>query len=174
MLQPKLHYITISLKRLDLILSSIWKRLSLGLSGKESACQGRKHRFNPWGGKIPRRRKSQPTPVFSPGQSHGQRSLGGGGAYSPWGHKRVGHNWATKEPPPPQQTFGRHQNISRYLGTWILTNASFLSAGGAVAWGCVSSAEVHQKDQVWTSVFNSWILFTKIVTTLTEWWNDRP
>ena len=26
----------------------------------------------------------QPTPVFSPGESHGQRSLAG---YSPWGHK---------------------------------------------------------------------------------------
>ena len=27
---------------------------------------------------------SQPTPVFLPGESHGQRSLAG---YSPWGHK---------------------------------------------------------------------------------------
>ena len=36
----------------------------------------------------------QPTPVFSPGKSHGQRSLGG---YSPWGPKRVGHNLATKQ-----------------------------------------------------------------------------
>ena len=26
----------------------------------------------------------QPTPVFLPGESHGQRSLAG---YSPWGHK---------------------------------------------------------------------------------------
>ena len=31
--------------------------------------------FNPWVGKIPRRRKWQPTPVFWPGESHGQRSL---------------------------------------------------------------------------------------------------
>ena len=30
------------------------------------------------------RRKWQPTPVFLPGKSHGQRSLVG---YSPWGHK---------------------------------------------------------------------------------------
>ena len=30
------------------------------------------------------RRKWQPTPVFLPGESHGQRSLGG---YSPWGRK---------------------------------------------------------------------------------------
>jgi len=34
------------------------------------------------------RRKWQPTPVFLPGEFHGQRSLVG---YSPWDH-RVGHN----------------------------------------------------------------------------------
>ena len=37
-----------------------------------------------WVGKIPWRRKWQPTPVFLPGESHGQRSLAG---YSPQGHK---------------------------------------------------------------------------------------
>ena len=37
------------------------------------------------------RRKWQPTPVFLPGESHGQRSLAG---YCPWGH-RVGHGWLT-------------------------------------------------------------------------------
>ena len=36
--------------------------------------------FDPWVGKIPWRRAWQPTPVFLPGESHGQRSLGG---YSP-------------------------------------------------------------------------------------------
>ena len=40
--------------------------------------------FDPWVGKIPWRRKWQPTPVFLPGESHGRRSLVG---YSPWGHK---------------------------------------------------------------------------------------
>ena len=35
------------------------------------------------------------TIVFLPGKSHGQRSLVG---YSPWGHKRAGHNLATKDP----------------------------------------------------------------------------
>ena len=33
--------------------------------------------FNPWVGKIPWRRTWQPTPVFLPGESHGQRSLAG-------------------------------------------------------------------------------------------------
>ena len=40
--------------------------------------------FNPWVGKIPWRRKWQPTPVFLPGESHGERILVG---YSPRGHK---------------------------------------------------------------------------------------
>ena len=31
--------------------------------------------FDPWVGKIPWRRLWQPTPVFLPGESHGQRSL---------------------------------------------------------------------------------------------------
>ena len=33
--------------------------------------------FNPWVGKIPWRRAWQLTPVFLPGESHGQRSLEG-------------------------------------------------------------------------------------------------
>ena len=39
------------------------------LSGKESACQCRRHGFDPWVRKIPWRRKWQPTPVFLPGES---------------------------------------------------------------------------------------------------------
>ena len=64
-----------------LVLSS---RLSRWLSSKESTCQFRRCGFDPRVGKIPWRRKWQPTPVFLPGKSHGQRSLAG---YSPWGHK---------------------------------------------------------------------------------------
>ena len=40
--------------------------------------------FNPWVEKIPWRRECLPTPVFLPGESHGQRSLVG---YSPWNLK---------------------------------------------------------------------------------------
>ena len=45
--------------------------------------------FNSWVRKIRWRRNWQPTPVFVPGISHGQRSLLG---QSPWGHRRVRHN----------------------------------------------------------------------------------
>ena len=46
--------------------------------------QGRRPGFYPWVGKIPWERKWRPTPVFLPGESHGQRSLVG---YSPWGRR---------------------------------------------------------------------------------------
>ena len=52
-----------------------WERICL---------QCRRPGFNLWVGKIPWRREWQPTPVFSPGKSHGQRSLVG---YSTWGHE---------------------------------------------------------------------------------------
>ena len=43
------------------------------LRGRESSRQCRRHRFE--SGRSPWRRKWQPTPVFLPGKSHGQRSL---------------------------------------------------------------------------------------------------
>ena len=61
-------------------------------SGKEPACQFRRHKrcwFNPWVRKIPWRRVWQPTPAFLPGESHGQRSLGGSIV-----SQRVRHNWS--------------------------------------------------------------------------------
>ena len=54
------------------------QRASQVCADKESSCQCRRHkrhRFNPWVGKIPWRRVWQPTPVLLPGKSHGQRSL---------------------------------------------------------------------------------------------------
>ena len=45
--------------------------------------------FDSWVRKNPWRRKWQPTLVFFPGKSHGQRRLVG---YSPWCHTRVGHD----------------------------------------------------------------------------------
>ena len=44
----------------------------------------KRRRFNPRVREIPWRRKWQPTPLFLPGESFGQRSLVD---YSPWGHK---------------------------------------------------------------------------------------
>ena len=83
----------------------------------------------------PRRRKWQPTPVFLPGRSQGQRSLEG---YSLWGHKSVRYDLETQSvqfshsvvsdslqphesqharPPCPSPTPGVHSD-SRPLSWW--------------------------------------------------------
>ena len=51
------------------------------------------HGFNHWIWKVPWRRAWQPTPVFLPGESHGQRSLEG---YTPQGWKELGMPEATE------------------------------------------------------------------------------
>ena len=52
---------------------------------KSPPAKCRRRGFDPWAGKIHWRRKWQPTSVFLPGKSKGQRNLVG---YRPWGHKR--------------------------------------------------------------------------------------
>ena len=66
----------------------------------------------PWIRKTLWRRKCQPTPVFLPGKSHGQRSLEG---YSPQDHKRVRHdsNWATTHIPTTHTIL-----VLEELGQW--------------------------------------------------------
>ena len=50
----------------------------VALVGKEPTCRWRRlKRFDPWVRKISWKRAWQPTPVFLPGESHGQRSLEG-------------------------------------------------------------------------------------------------
>ena len=73
------HGHCLKLNNINLWLNKLW------LSGKESACQCRRHQrcvFKPSVTKMPWRRKQQPTPVFLPGRSHGQRNLVG---YNPQG-----------------------------------------------------------------------------------------
>ena len=70
------------------------------LSGIESTCQCRRLWFYPWVGKIPYRRKWQPTLVFLPGKSHGQRILVG---YSPRSHKESGTTEQRNNNRPPSQ-----------------------------------------------------------------------
>ena len=77
-------------------------------SGKEPACQFRRPGFDPWIGKMPWRRVWQSTPVFLPGEFHGQRNLAG---YSPQGRKEAATTemtWHTHRPSsfclPPLQS----------------------------------------------------------------------
>ena len=73
----------------------LWKQAALHSNWdfpvrSPSHLQHRRPGFNPWVGKIPWRREWLPTPVFLPGEFHGQTSLAG---YSPWGCKE----WDTTE-----------------------------------------------------------------------------
>ena len=79
-----------------------------GISGKEATYQGRRHkrcRFDPRVRKIPWRRAWQHTPVFLPGESHGQRSQAG---FCLWGHKELD----TTERLFPVSLRGSHNHVA--------------------------------------------------------------
>ena len=68
-------------------------QVALVVKKNKATCQCRRHKrrvFSPWVRKIPWWRAQQPTPVFLPGKSHGQRSPVG---YSLWG-RRVRRDWS--------------------------------------------------------------------------------
>ena len=73
---------------LTLLLKFYWSRADLSATSDKGPARQRgrptRLRFDLWVGKVSRRREQQPTPVFSPGESPGQRSLAG---YRPWGAK---------------------------------------------------------------------------------------
>ena len=81
-----LFYFSISISSLILLtysdkwVSQVTQRQRLCLQCRRH----RRHKFDPWVGKIPWSRTWQLTPVFLPGKFHGERSLAD---YSPWGHK---------------------------------------------------------------------------------------
>ena len=58
-----------------------------------NASRHKRCHFNPWVRKIPWRRAWQPTAVFMPGESHGQRGLAGYIQYT--GLQRVAHDEVT-------------------------------------------------------------------------------
>ena len=92
----------------------------LGTNGKELICRCRRLkrcRFDPWLKQIPLRRAWQPTPVFLPGESHGQRSLVG---YSPLGCKELDMTEGTWHPLVHALTF---QCISRVRNLGVEASA---------------------------------------------------
>ena len=100
-------------------------RLPSWISGKESACQCKRRVFDPRIRKISWRRKWQLTPVFLPGESHGQRSLAG---YSPWGWW-VRHNLVIKQQVPISLSGGA--NLHKCYFPFIEDRAS--RRGGSIA-----------------------------------------
>ena len=118
--------------------------------GKEATCQCRKCRFDPSFGKILWGMEWHPSPVFLPGESHGQRSLVG---YSWWDCKRVRHNLATKQ---QQNRRKRSVNIS-LIRTGKQKNASDSHYFGifltAVSWSrtcSISKVCLCTVRRVWT------------------------
>ena len=82
-----------------------------GSDGKGICLQCGRPGFDIWVGKIPWRRKWQPTPVFLPGESHGQRSLVD---YSPRGHKESDTmDWLTFSRPFEESQDSQWQHLFR-------------------------------------------------------------
>ena len=65
-----------------------------GSDGKESVFDAGDLGSVPRSGRFPWRRAWKPTPIFLPGESHGQRSLAG---YSPWGCEESDTTEMTKQ-----------------------------------------------------------------------------
>ena len=83
--------------------------------------------LNLWVRKIPWRKNCQPTPVFLPGEFHGQRSLAG---YSPW-DCRVGHDWVinTHTPTHPLHIFMGVFLFNRKSGFPFFLNRDWRAVG---------------------------------------------
>ena len=92
-------------------------------------------RFSPWAGKIPWRRKWQPTPVLLPGKSHGRRSLAG---YSPWGRRESGMpEWlsihTTSEHRWPKCALGKSETFFLHKNSFSTRKQAQDFPGGPVA-----------------------------------------
>ena len=74
-------------------------------SGKESACQCKRHGFDPWSGKIPWRGKWQTTPVFLPGKIPLTEE--------PGKIQSIGFQTARHDLAPEQQLLGRKYIFNR-------------------------------------------------------------
>ena len=73
--------------------------------------------FHPWVEKVPWRREWLPTPVFFPGESHGERNQVG---YSPWGGKESD---MTEQPNTDRQ---EHLMAARWLRSVKVLSPAFL------------------------------------------------
>ena len=117
--------------------SNIHTGLPRWLSCKESACQCRRCRLDPWVGKTPRSRKWQP--VQSPGKSHEQRSLAG---YSSWGHE-VRHSWATES---TQECMLDSDGIGHQIGLECDLSVCFIFCWRRADWHRLSISGVRQSE----------------------------
>ena len=140
------------------------------LSGKESACQCRKCGFNPWVRKIPYRRKWQPTPVFLPGESHGQRK----GVWNSLGRTRTGELFACpgiwQELPP---TWGSCERGESW-GSWMSPGSCWsVPQNTCFAWTKGTWANRMQCQRWWsTPLQNSWLPRSPGTTPIRAEWDE--
>ena len=117
-------------------------QVALVVKNKKTACQCRTHKrcgFDPGVRKVPWRKVQQPTPVSLPGESHGQRSLLD---YSPYGRKRVGHNWsnwACVQTSASQIYLSTNHFLTFYLKSTTLGQATVHGTGFRKCWAGGSS-----------------------------------
>ena len=96
----------------------------MGKNLPTSAGRCKRQGFYPWVGKIPWRRAWQPTLVFLPGESHGQRSLVG---YGPQSCKELDTTEATQHARVPRAGYRLgYKTQSKYVSIWEI-NTFYLS-----------------------------------------------
>ena len=175
------------LRSCQTIFHSRWTILGFlgSTSGKKPTCQYRRCRrcrFDPWVRKIPWRRAWQLTPVFLPGESHGQRSLVG---YSPWGHRESDTTEVTYRttqqhmrvpifPHPPNSYYFLFFVLTLIDVKWYLTVLTWVSLKMydvehlfmCLLVICVSSLE---KQMVFFTCQISWCDFFKCLCDVMSW-----
>ena len=106
--------------------------------------------FNPWVGKMPWRRKWQPTPGFLPEKSHGQRSLAG---YCPCSCKESN----TTE--PLTLRLGEETTLTKVEGTgsmdWMVEKGSNRKSCERLWNGCPVDCQVLARAASLLNYFNS-------------------
>ena len=107
------------------------------------------------GQKIPWSREWQPTPVFLPGESHGQRSLVG---YSPWGRttERLTHTISSLEESPSKARLVGAQEMC--FARWKMTEQS-LDDGSS----CPPTPPLHPHLRVTKITFHKDLLTKALV-----------
>ena len=115
-----------------------------GLEFWLSHCQlGRRRRFDPWVGKIPWRRKWQPTPVFMPGEAHGQEGA--------W--------WATVDRVTKELDMTQQLNNKQALGKVdsITQSTSFLRCEMEIIIPTPHRGDVKINEIIHTKQFPRWL-----------------
>ena len=94
----------------------------------------RRHGFDPWIRKIPWRRAWQPTPVFMPGESHGQRSLVG---YNPQGGTELdAMKWLSRHA-------SMHTHIHTYKYVWVFIHTYIFAYTYICVYICMLCVYIH-------------------------------